>query len=130
VITFGTYDLFHIGHKNIFDNCKKYGSKLIVGVSSDELNYKKGKKAINNIDKRVDDCKNYQGVDIVFIEESLEEKINYTKYYEADLLIMGDDWKDKFDFVPILTKYLPRTPNISTTLLKSYIISNEEENID
>ena len=43
---------------------------------------------------------------------------NYVINYDANLLIMGDDWKDKFDFVPCMTKYLPRTPNISATILK------------
>ena len=28
VITFGTFDLFHIGHKNILERAKEYGDKL------------------------------------------------------------------------------------------------------
>ena len=56
-------------------------------------------------------------MDEVFIEESLEEKRKYIKNYHADILIMGDDWKDKFnqfnDICQVI--YLPRTPEISTT---------------
>lgn len=118
VITFGTYDLFHIGHLNLFLNCKKYGTTLFVGVSSDELNIKKGKISFNNINKRLEDCKNNENVDITFIEESLELKDNYILKYNADMLIMGDDWENKFDWVSCMSKYLPRTPDISTTILK------------
>ncbi|HDD9310525.1 TPA: adenylyltransferase/cytidyltransferase family protein, partial [Escherichia coli] len=40
IITFGTFDVFHIGHVNILERAKAYGDKLIVGVSSDELNFR------------------------------------------------------------------------------------------
>jgi choline-phosphate cytidylyltransferase/glycerol-3-phosphate cytidylyltransferase len=53
----------------------------------------------------------------VFAEESLELKAEYIKQYNADILVMGDDWQGKFDeFSSICqVKYLPRTPSISTT---------------
>ena len=121
IITFGTYDLFHIGHYNLFSNCKKYGSKLIVGVSSDELNIKKGKISVNDITKRIEDCKNNENVDITFLEERLELKDQYIINYSADILIMGNDWENKFDWVSCMTKYLPRTPDISTSLLKQQL---------
>jgi len=124
VITFGTFDLFHIGHENILNNCMKYGNELIVGISNDNLNLKKGKISINNFEKRKNDVINKIKPKIIFEEESLEEKINYVVKYDANLLIMGDDWKDKFDFVPCMTKYLPRTPNISTTILKQNLKIN------
>ncbi len=54
----------------------------------------------------------------VFVEKSLDKKDNYIKEYNGDLLIMGDDWKDKFDWVSCMTKYIPRTPNISSKCLK------------
>ena len=41
VITFGTFDLFHVGHLRIFERAKSMGDHLVVGVSSDELNKKK-----------------------------------------------------------------------------------------
>lgn len=118
VITFGTYDLFHVGHNNLFKRCKEYGETLVVGVSTDELNLQKGKKSIYNLDKRLDDVKYNIYVDSIFIEESLDEKNNYISKQNADLLIMGDDWKDKFDHVSCMTKYLPRTQNISTKKYK------------
>ena len=121
IITFGTYDLFHIGHYNLFSNCKKYGSKLIVGVSSDELNITKGKISVNDITKRIEDCRNNENVDVTFIEETLELKDQYIINYGADMLIMGNDWENKFDWVSCMTKYLQRTPDISTTLLKKQL---------
>ncbi len=121
VITFGTYDLFHYGHDNLFRRCKNYGTELIVGISSDEFNIIKGKKSVNKFEKRLEDVKNNQYVDSTFIEESFEKKNHYILEQDADLLIMGDDWENKFDWVSCMTKYLPRTLNISTSLLKSKI---------
>ncbi len=41
VITFGTFDVFHVGHVNILERAAQYGDELIVGVSSDQLNFNK-----------------------------------------------------------------------------------------
>ena len=121
VITFGTFDLFHIGHLNILKRAKEQGDYLIVGVSSDELNKKKGKVSIIPLNDRIDIVKSIKYVDEVFIEHSLELKDQYIKDYNADVLIMGDDWKDKFNWVSCAVLYLERTPNISTTLIKNLL---------
>lgn len=118
IITFGTFDLFHIGHLNILKRCKEEGDYLIVGVSSDELNDKKGKKSVIPLDERLEIVKSIKYVDEVFVEESLELKDDYIKNFGVNLLIMGDDWKDKFNWVSCDVKYLERTPEISTTELK------------
>jgi glycerol-3-phosphate cytidylyltransferase len=124
VITFGTFDLFHRGHKNLLNRCKKYSTRLIIGISSDELNLKKGKVAFDNINKRIDNVKKYNVSNEIFIEESLELKNEYIKKYNANILIMGDDWKDKFNWVDVLCIYLPRTPNISSTILRNQLNFN------
>ncbi len=121
VITFGTFDLFHIGHLNILRRAKEQGDYLIVGVSSDELNEKKGKKSIIPLKDRIEIVKSLTCVDEVFIEDSLELKDQYIKQHSADLLVMGDDWKDKFNWVSCDVLYLERTPNISTTLIKNIL---------
>ncbi len=121
IITFGTFDLFHIGHLKILERAKAEGDYLIVGISSDELNIKKGKKSVFPLNERIEIVKSIKYVDEVFIEDSLELKDEYIKNYEADLLVMGDDWKDKFNWVSCPVKYLERTPNISTTYLKNSI---------
>ena len=43
VITYGTYDLFHIGHLRLLERAKKLageGGKLIVAVSTDRFNWR------------------------------------------------------------------------------------------
>lgn len=120
IITFGTFDLLHIGHINILNKCKEYGDTLIVGVSSDELNYKKKNRyPIFNEQNRMDIIKNIKCVDNVFLEESLELKRDYIKQYNADIFIIGDDWKGKFDDLNDMCKviYLERTKDISTTTI-------------
>lgn len=121
VITFGTFDLFHIGHLRILERSKQEGDYLIVGVSSDELNEKKGKKAVFPLEERIQIVSSLKCVDEVFVENSLDLKDEYIKNHNADLLVMGDDWKDKFNWVSCPVKYLERTPNISTTYLKNSI---------
>jgi glycerol-3-phosphate cytidylyltransferase len=136
IITFGTFDLFHIGHINILNRCKLYNinennqkNTLIVGVSSDKLNYEKKQHypIINEIE-REKIVFNIKGVDLVFSEESLGDKKDYCIKYKADILIMGDDHKGRFDFLKednIEVVYLERTKDISTTLILDKINSNE-----
>jgi glycerol-3-phosphate cytidylyltransferase len=121
IITFGTFDLFHIGHLNILKRAKEQGDYLIVGVSSDELNKKKGKITVIPLKDRMEIVKSITYVDEVFIEDSLELKDQYIKNYGANVLVMGDDWKDKFNWVSCNVIYLERTPNISTTLIKNIL---------
>lgn len=118
VITFGTFDVFHVGHVNILERAKALGDYLIVGISSDELNFsKKGRNPIYSIADRLKIISSLRFVDEVFVEESLELKAQYIKDFDADVLVMGDDWKDKFDIYKDICDvvYLERTPSISTT---------------
>ncbi|AKE53114.1 adenylyltransferase/cytidyltransferase family protein [Kangiella geojedonensis] len=118
VITFGTFDVFHVGHVNILERARSFGTELYVGVSSDQLNYsKKGRYPVYSEEDRMRIISALACVDFVFSEESLELKAEYIKHYNADILVMGDDWQGKFDeFKDICdVKYLPRTPSISTT---------------
>ncbi|BDH45244.1 glycerol-3-phosphate cytidylyltransferase [Salmonella enterica subsp. enterica serovar Choleraesuis] len=118
IITFGTFDVFHIGHINILERAAAYGNHLTVGVSSDELNFsKKQRYPIYTQQDRMKIISSMKVVDDVFLEESLDKKLDYIKKYGADILIMGDDWLGKFDWVKTDCDviYLPRTPSISTT---------------
>ncbi len=118
VITFGTFDVFHVGHLRILKRAKELGNYLIVGVSTDELNFsKKNKYPVYTQEERKEIIESIGFVDKVFYEHSLEEKRKYLLEYKADILVMGDDWKGKFDEFSDICQviYLPRTPSISTT---------------
>ena len=118
VITFGTFDIVHVGHINILERAKSLGDYLIVGISSDALNMlKKGRAPVYSESDRVKIISSLRCVDEIFIEHSLELKGDYIKEHDADLLVMGDDWAGKFDNFKTLcdVKYLTRTPSISTT---------------
>lgn len=119
-ITFGTFDVFHFGHLRILERSKELCDKLVVGISSDELNFsKKGKHPVYNYEERSRIVGALKVVDEVFKEESLELKAEYIKKFNASVLIMGDDWAGKFDWVKeycdVEVIYLPRTPSVSTT---------------
>ncbi|RKK04280.1 glycerol-3-phosphate cytidylyltransferase [Pseudoroseomonas wenyumeiae] len=121
VITFGTYDLFHIGHLNILKRAAALGNHLIVGVSTDALNFsKKGLKPVFPQHERLAIVEALRCVNEAFYEESLELKAEYIKHYKADVLVMGDDWAGRFDQFKSLCDvvYLPRTEGISTTDIK------------
>ncbi|GAB7088954.1 pantoate--beta-alanine ligase [Marinifilum fragile] len=118
VITFGTFDLFHIGHLRILERAKAQGDYLIVGISTDALNFsKKQKNPIYTEKDRMRIIESLKVVDEVFYEESLELKGEYIKKYNADVLVMGNDWEGRFDEFKSLCEvvYLERTPSISTT---------------
>jgi len=118
VITFGTFDVFHIGHLRMLERAATYGERLVVGVSTDDLNVmKKGRMPVYNQDERTEIVRALKCVDAVFLEESLEQKAEYIEMHGAQVLVMGDDWEGKFDHLSPLCDviYLERTPAISTT---------------
>ncbi len=124
VITFGTYDLLHIGHINILKRARALGDHLVAGVSTDALNLsKKAKKSVYNESDRAEIVRSIKYVDEVFFEDSLELKREYIQKFNADVLVMGNDWEGKFDFCKDLCEvvYLERTPEISSTQLKDDI---------
>ncbi|HEY0888327.1 MAG TPA: adenylyltransferase/cytidyltransferase family protein [Nocardioides sp.] len=120
VITFGTFDVFHVGHLRIIERAASYGDRLVVGVSADALNkVKKDREPVFSERERMAIVGALEAVDEVFLEESLELKRHYIEQFGADVLVMGDDWAGRFDEMKDLCEvvYLPRTPAISTTAL-------------
>lgn len=120
VITFGTYDVFHVGHLRVLERARSLGDRLVVGVSSDSLNQrKKHRQAVFSERDRMRIIGALAVVDHVFLEESLELKRQYILEHQADVLVMGDDWAGRFDeFGDVCSVvYLPRTPSISTTAI-------------
>jgi|SRR5690625_2494655 len=121
VITYGTFDLLHYGHINLLRQAKKLGDYLIVALSTDGFNWnEKKKRSYFSYDKRKKLLEAIRYVDLVIPEHSWDQKINDIKQYHIDIFVIGDDWKGKFDFLSEFchVKYLPRTPEISTTKIK------------
>ena len=132
VITFGTFDLFHFGHLRIIQRARELGDELVVGVSSDQLNYsKKRSYPIFSQDHRMAIVEEIKGVTQVFSEESLEMKREYVLANDANILVMGNDWSGKFDHLSDICEvvYLERTPELSTTEYK-HIIRNIIDNFE
>ena len=124
VITFGTFDVLHVGHIRVLKRAAELGDRLVVGVSADELNIaKKGRAPVFTQQERLEILSSLKMVDEVFLEESLEKKRDYIVEHNAQVLVMGDDWAGKFDWVSDVCEvvYLPRTPSVSTTGLIEHI---------
>lgn len=118
VLTFGTFDVLHVGHLRILERAATLGDRLIVGVSSDALNItKKGRAPVFVQEERMRIVSALRCVDEVFLEESLAQKREYLVRYGADILAMGDDWRGRFDEFSDICRvmYFERTPAISTT---------------
>ena len=120
IITYGTFDMFHIGHLRLLQRLKKLGDELIVAVSTDEFNEQKGKTTLIPYEQRAEIVANIKCVDMVIPEHSWEQKVEDIKKYNIDIFAIGDDWQSKFDFLKKYCEviYLPRTKDISTTKLK------------
>ncbi len=120
VITYGTFDLFHVGHLRLLERARALGDRLVVAVSSDEFNEGKGKKTIIPYADRAAIVNAIQIVDQVIPERSWEQKRVDIREHNVDIFVMGADWQGKFDELKELCEvvYLPRTDGVSTTELK------------
>jgi len=118
VVTFGTFDVFHIGHINLLTRARALADELRVGISSANFNIrKKGRSPFYTEDACMTILNSLDCVDGIFLEEAMEKKRDYLNEHKADILVMGDDWEGKFDEFEDIVEvvYLPRTEGISTT---------------
>ena len=120
VLTYGTFDLFHIGHLRLLERMRALGDHLTVGVSDDAFNRRKGKQCVMAFAERAAIVAALRCVDEVIVESSWEQKQADIAAHRIDLFGMGDDWSGKFDHLSALCRviYLPRTPGISSTALR------------
>ena len=120
IITYGSFDMFHIGHLKLLQRLSKLGDELIVAVSTDEFNKIKNKMALIPYEQRAEIVANIKCVDKVIPEDNWEQKIDDIQKYNVDIFAIGNDWKGKFDFLKEHCDviYLERTKDISTTQLK------------
>lgn len=126
VLTYGTYDLLHWGHIRLLKRAKQYGDYLIVGLSTDEFNAGKGKKAYHNFETRKKMLEAIRYVDLVIPEHDWNQKVNDIELYKADVMLMGSDWDGKFDELNSECEviYLDRTEGVSTSLIAETIGSS------
>ena len=121
IITYGTFDLLHYGHINLLQRAKELGDYLIVALSTDEFNWnQKQKKSYFAYEERKRLLEAIRYVELVIPEENWEQKVSDIQEFKADIFVMGDDWKGKFDFLKEYCQvvYLTRTPEISSSQIK------------
>ena len=120
ILTYGTFDILHLGHINLLRRARALGDRLLVGLSTDEFNSGKHKSALLTYENRKAVLEAIRYVDFVFPEETWEQKVDDIRRFNAHVFVMGDDWTGKFDFLAPFCQvtYLPRTPDISTTEIR------------
>lgn len=131
VLTYGTFDLFHVGHLNILKRLKAEGDRLIVGVSTDEFNALKGKKPVVPFEQRIEIVRAISYVDEAIPEKNWEQKRLDIAKYDVDVFGIGEDWRGKFDDLSdsVEVIYLARTTGISTTEMKRVLSAFDEQQV-
>jgi len=125
IITYGTFDMFHIGHLKLLQRLKNMGDELIVAISTDKFNKGKGKNVMIPYQQRAEIVENIKCVDKVIPEENWDQKVADVKKYNIDVFAIGNDWEGKFDFLKEYCEvlYLERTKDVSTTKLKKSLVN-------
>ena len=127
ILTVGVFDMLHIGHVLLFKKARELGDYLIVAVQEDDciLKYKPGTKMVYTTEERkfmvgalryVDEVVTYrdvdtdiQGLDFDVFAKGPDQSHAGFQRAEAWCRAHGKD-----------VVVIPRTENISSTLLKSY----------
>ncbi|QWF15857.1 adenylyltransferase/cytidyltransferase family protein [Lysobacter capsici] len=124
VITYGTFDLLHVGHVNLLSRLRALGDRLIVGCSTDEFNEIKGKRTIYPYAQRVRILNAVRFVDKVIAEQCWEQKRDDVVREGAAVFAIGDDWAGRFDDLEDVCEviYVPRTADVSTTEIR-YLVN-------
>ena len=130
--TCGVYDLFHVGHLNLFERCKKQCDYLIVGVCDDEyVRTVKGKEPVINEKDRARIVGALKVVDeaVIIDTKVTVDKMLALKKFGFNKLFVGDDWKGtprfietekqfKENQIDVEIVFLPYTKSVSTSKLR------------
>lgn len=132
VITYGTFDLFHIGHLNIIKRLSALGDRLVVAVSTDEFTAIKGKRPVVPFEQRIEIVRSIRYVDLAIPEEGWSQKRGDIDVHGVDILGMGADWHGRFDELSDVVEvvYLPRTDGISTTEMKRVLSAFDARHVE
>jgi len=121
VITYGTFDLFHDGHRRLLERARELGDYLIVGVTTEQYDMQRGKlNVVDSLMKRIDNVRKFGIADEVIIEEQEGQKIADIQKYGVEIFTVGSDWRGKFDYLKEYCEviYLDRTNRISSSKLR------------
>ena len=122
VITYGTFDLFHYGHRRLLERAKSLGDYLIVGVTAEDFDKARGKINVEqSLMERIDAVKRTGLADEVIVEEYEGQKIDDILRYDVDVFAIGSDWVGKFDYLKEYCQvvYLDRTQGVSSSELRA-----------
>lgn len=129
ILTYGTFDLLHVGHIHLLRRARALGDQLVVALSTDEFNKEMKNKTtvVPYADRRLL-LTNLRCVDLVIPETCWKQKISDIQKYDVTEFVMGHDWQGHFDHLKDYCKvtYLPRTESISTTLIKTHVRNGAE----
>ena len=136
VYTVGTFDLLHVGHLALLNQCKLLGNILVVGVASDAVvNMYKPNVPVVPLEQRVEMLEALSCVDIVRPYYQLEY-VSGCKEVDVDIFVVGEDWGKKphnLDVNNYLRKmgkeivkvtYNPRT---SSTNIKKIVLAQSQK---
>lgn len=128
--TCGVFDLFHVGHLNLLERCKKQCDILIIGVCNDDyVRNIKGKEPVYLEADRVKILNALKCVDeavLVDIETTNDKMIAFEKF-KFNVLFSGDDWKGskryqeterQFASLGVAIEYFPYTKGVSTSQIR------------
>lgn len=125
VITYGTFDFFHEGHRRILERAREFcgeNGKLFVGVTSENYDRERGKlNVVQSLVERMRLVRKSGLADEIFVEEYEGQKIEDVQRYKIDKFVIGDDWLGKYDYLKEWCEvvYLPRTKGVSSTMIRN-----------
>ena len=92
VFTVGTFDLLHVGHLALLEQCRKLADTVVVGVASDSVvaSYKPNEPIIP-LAQRLEMLEALRCVDRVRPYYTLEY-VSACKELNIDIFVVGEDW--------------------------------------
>lgn len=92
VYTVGTFDLLHVGHLALLEQCRTFGDEVVVGVASDSVvNSYKPNVPVVPLDQRIEMLEALRCVDAVRPYYELEY-VSACRELDADIFVIGEDW--------------------------------------
>ena len=120
-ITYGTFDLFHEGHRRLLQRARALGSHLTVAITTDSFDQARGKLNVReSLMRRIEGVQRSGLADNIIIEEYEGQKTHDIQKLGIDVFVVGSDWTGIFVYLRKYCEvhYLERTADISSTQLR------------